>query len=167
MISVSSRNHPSPMPNRNLPLERWSRVAISLASSSGWCSGTKQIPVPNLRVVVTVVGPRQTDEGITDVTHRWRNAAIRAALVSRRHMHRHDPMSGSHRDSNPSASALWATTATSSDGWKPSCSSQFSWFPRYSLVISMGVDKACIATRQIAHLALSPAGSRRRAQATR
>ena len=115
MISVSSRSHPAPMPNRNLPLERWSRVAISLASSSGWCSGTKQIPVPNLRVVVTAEALARPmkgspmslmDGGILPSGLPWYRVVTCTGIT---------PCSGSHRDSNPRASAFWATTATSSD----------------------------------------------------
>ena len=60
------------------------------------------------------------------------------------------PCSGSHRDSNPSASAFWATTATSSDRLETLVFMPIFMVPsRHSLVTSMGVDiKPCTATRQ-------------------
>jgi hypothetical protein len=48
----SSRFHPVPMPNRNLPPQASSSVAICLAVRIGLRSGTRQIPVPSLRRLV-------------------------------------------------------------------------------------------------------------------
>ena len=53
MIVVSSRCHPVPMPNRKRPPLNRSSVEISLASSRGFRSGTRMMPVPSLiRVVI-------------------------------------------------------------------------------------------------------------------
>ena len=40
------------MPNRNLPLENLSSVAICLACIKGLCSGTRLMAVPSLMVLV-------------------------------------------------------------------------------------------------------------------
>ena len=53
MISVSSRSQPAPMPKRKRPPLKRSSVEISLASSSGFRSGTSTMPVPSFMRLVT------------------------------------------------------------------------------------------------------------------
>src|SRR5215467_9997248 len=50
--SNSSASHPTPTPKINRPPLSWSTVAMVLASTSGLCSGTRQIPVANRILVV-------------------------------------------------------------------------------------------------------------------
>ena len=46
-IAVNSGSfHPGPTPKMNRPSDMWSRVASSLASSTGWRSGTTRMWVP-------------------------------------------------------------------------------------------------------------------------
>src|SRR5215831_18305993 len=115
MTSVSSFSHPAPMPKRNLPLEKWSRVAISLASKRGLRSGIKQTPVPSLMVLVTAEAlARPTkgspmslmDGGMVPSGLPWYRVVACTGMTI---------CSGSHSDSNPSDSAFCAITATSID----------------------------------------------------
>src|SRR5215470_9038843 len=50
--SNSSASHPTPTPKINRPPLSWSTVATALASMSGLCSGTRQMPVANRILVV-------------------------------------------------------------------------------------------------------------------
>src|SRR5215471_20830181 len=61
--SDSSRNHPAPIPNRNLPFENASRVATSLAVTIALRSGTRQIHVTTLRWVVTAAAMLSATNG--------------------------------------------------------------------------------------------------------
>jgi hypothetical protein len=63
MLSVSSCSPPAPMPKRNLPVAKWSRGARSVARRRGWRSGTRQMPVPSLSVVVTAEARASATKG--------------------------------------------------------------------------------------------------------
>ena len=53
IASNSSFIQPTPMPRRVRPFERWSRVALCFAATTGLCWGTMRMPVPKLMLDVT------------------------------------------------------------------------------------------------------------------
>ena len=62
-FSSSSAFQPAPIPKMKRPFESASSEAIRLASASGWCSGTRQMPVPTRSCVVTAAACASATNG--------------------------------------------------------------------------------------------------------
>src|SRR5262245_35803697 len=111
MIAISSRSQPAPMPKRNRPPLKRSRVETSLASSSGCRSGT--MPVPSLmRLVTPDARPSATngsmkcayDSGITPSAEPGKRLALCTGM---------NGCSAHQNDSKPSSSTFRAMNPTS------------------------------------------------------
>ena len=114
MISVSSVIHPAPMPMMNRPPEIRSSVAASLASSSGFRSGSSVTPVATLSVVVTAAAAASVTYGST--TSKYFFGISPSVLSDGAFCVRSTGMigcSGTHSESNPNSSARVASVTTS------------------------------------------------------
>ena len=103
--AASSGTEPTPMPNRNLPPLRASRVAARFASRMGECSGTTTTAVPSMSVLVVADARASMTNGSTiSPQARGMSRTVSTGSVG---------CSGAQSESNPSSSARGASTAGS------------------------------------------------------
>ena len=90
-------------------------VATSVANSSGFRSGTRQIPVPSFSVVVTADARPRATNGSTMSAYTFGILPSAEPGQGVPELTGSIECSGTHKEANPNSSARLATTATSTE----------------------------------------------------